>query len=127
MSTSEQMGKILMIFLQFRDQLKIYHFQTKSYARHKASDELAGVISEQMDLFMETLQGSRDNRLSITQEHVQLDNLSDEQMLTMLKYFKEWLINGIQPYLQPSDKDLANIRDEILGSVNKTLYLFSLL
>ena len=49
--TSEQIGEIAMIFLAFRDQLKIYHWQTLSYARHKASDKLVDDITDQIDRF----------------------------------------------------------------------------
>ena len=125
----EQIGEILMIFLAFRDQLKIYHFQTASYSRHKAADELVGVITDQMDRFMETLQGSRDVRLVLTSRNstIKFVNQMDENVSELLGAFKTWLISGLSDMLQPFDKDLSNIRDEMLGSVNKTIYLFTLL
>jgi hypothetical protein len=127
--TPEQIGEIAMIFLSFRDQLKIYHWQTTSYARHKAADRLISSMTEQIDRFMETLQGSRDTRLVLTPESgtIKFKNQGDENAIEILVAFKGWLSNGLSSMLQPFDKDLSNIRDEMLGSVNKTIYLFSLL
>lgn len=126
---SEQIGEIAMIFLAFRNQLKIYHWQTTSYARHKASDRLISSITEQIDRFMETLQGSRDTRLVLTSQSgtISFNNQKDDNATEILVAFKEWLSDGLSSILQPFDKDLSNIRDEMLGSVNQTIYLFSLL
>ena len=65
MTTQTQIGEIAMILLSFRDQLKIYHWQTTSYSRHKASDKLVDIMTSQIDKFMETLQGSRNLRMII--------------------------------------------------------------
>jgi hypothetical protein len=127
MSTSKKLGEIALIFLSFINQLKIYHFQTRSYARHKASDGLVNIISDQMDRFMETMQGSRDMRIKMTSSsYVKLVNQNDTDIVNVLKVFKTWLVSGLVIYLDSNDKDLLNIRDEILGTVNKTLYLFTL-
>ena len=127
--TPEQIGEIAMIFLAFRNQLKIYHWQTTSYSRHKASDKLGLVISGQIDRFMETLQGSRDTRLVLTSRHdtIKFTNQKDEEATTILVAFKNWLMDGLPAMLQPLDKDLSNIMDEMLASVNQTIYLYSLL
>lgn len=53
---SIQIGKIAIIFLSFRDQLKIYHWQTSVYTRHVAADKLFDVLEDQIDRFMEVLQ-----------------------------------------------------------------------
>ena len=125
----EQIGEIAMIFLAFRNQLKIYHWHTTSYARHKASDRLISSITEQIDRFIETLQGSRDTRLVLTSQSgtISFNNQKDDNATEILVAFKEWLSDGLSSILQPFDKDLSNIRDEMLGSVNQTIYLFSLL
>jgi hypothetical protein len=125
----EQIGEIAMIFLAFRNQLKKYITGRLSYARHKASDRLISSITEQIDRFMETLQGSRDTRLVLTSQSgtISFNNQKDDNATEILVAFKEWLSDGLSSILQPFDKDLSNIRDEMLGSVNQTIYLFSLL
>ena len=78
---------------------------------------------------METLQGSRDIRLSLTSKSgtIKLKNQKDDNVTKILIAFKNWLSDGLSSMIQPFDKDLSNIRDEMLGSVNHTIYLFSLL
>lgn len=128
MTSAEQIGEIALIFLAFRDQLKIYHWQTHSFARHKAADGLVGIITEKMDTFMETIQGSRNMRLKLDSrsKSIQFDNIDDDGIVGLLGAFKKWLSIDLQSYLKPFDTDLGNIRDEILGNVNKAIYLFSL-
>lgn len=124
----EKIGEIAMIFLAFQNHLKIYHWQTESYSRHMATNELVGIITEQIDRFMETLQGSRDTRLVISSKDsmIKFVNQKDENATMLLLSFKNWLLKGLPDMLQPFDKDLSNIRDEILSNINKTIYLFSL-
>jgi len=119
-------GEIALHMMFFRDQLKIYHWQTKSYSRHIASDSLVDNISEKMDTFIEVIQGSRGKRLSIPNNRQNLKNFTDANIIRLLKDFREWLIIGIIQYLNDTDTELLNIRDEILADVNKCLYLFTL-
>jgi hypothetical protein len=126
--TSKQIGEIAMILLSFRDQLKLYHWTTKSYSRHKASDKLVNVMTDQIDRFMETLQGSRNNRILLTSKSAKIKfvNQKDENAIELLEEFKIWLLNGLSKILKPTDTDLYSIRDEMLSIVNQTIYLFSL-
>ena len=120
-------GEIAIIFLNFRDSMKIYHWQTMSYARHKASDKLLKNISENIDKFIEVMQGCRNERLVLpVNNEMKLDNQSDSTALSLLNSFKKWLQFNLGGYLKKEETDLFNIRDEILADVNQTLYLFSL-
>lgn len=128
MSTSTEIGEIAMILLSFRDQLKIYHWQTRSYACHKAADKLVGTMTDQMDRFLETLQGSRNLRMVVPKKrpYITFENHTDVTIIVLLNEFKKWLNTKLPDKLKPMDNDLRNIRDEILGSVNQSLYLFTL-
>ena len=128
MSTPEEIGEIAMILLAFHDQLKIYHWQTHSYSRHKASDNIIHTMTDQIDRFMETLQGSRNMRMIIPHKKrsICFENRTDTSILVIMNEFKKWLHVNLPNKLKPMDDDLRNIRDEILGSVNRTLYLFTL-
>ena len=112
--------------MSFRDQLKIYHWQTKSYSRHIASDSLVNSVSDKMDTFIEVIQGSRGKRLSVPNNRYSIRNLTDGNIIRFLKDFKEWLVIELIEYLEDTDTDLLNIRDEIIADINKCLYLFTL-
>ena len=123
---SNSVGEIAAIFLNFRDNMKIYHWQTHSYARHKASDKLVDRMSDKMDKFVEVMQGCRDERVVMPAQNVHLDNQNDNTIIELLKNFRRWLQAVLPRYLQQEETDLFNIRDEILSDVNQALYLFSL-
>ena len=90
---SIQIGEIAMIFLSFRDQLKIYHWQTSVYARHVAADKLFDALEDQIDRFMEVLQGTRNLRIQLTAKsgNVKYSNQSDDDANAILLSFKNWL------------------------------------
>ena len=116
------MEEIVSIFLQFQITLKIYHWRTNSYSRHKASDSLIGSLNSHIDKFVEVMQGSRDKKISFSKKgRVDIINVNDKDIITVLKEFKAWF-----EALPLPEKDLQNIREELLADVNQTLYLFTL-
>ena len=119
-------GEIALIFIYIRDQLKLYHWMTKSYARHKSSDALVDSLSEKMDKFIETIQGIHSKRLSIpkNRNNMTFKNENDNSIIVILEQFKEWLIFELPKFIK-KNTDLLNIRDDILSDVNNTLYLFT--
>ena len=122
------LGNIAIIFLGIRDNVKLYHWQTKSYSRHKASDKLSNSLGELMDKFLEVMQGSRNKRIQIGNGlPLLIKNQTDASIVETLKQFREWLIkkDGLPSFLTKNDTELLNIRDEILEAVNQTLYLFT--
>ena len=123
-----EMGKIAIMFLTVRDQMKLYHWQTHSYARHKASDKFVSRLTEKIDAFMEEIQGSRGMRLTLPEKtrKIELENMTNGEAVSFLQNFSKWLQDKLPKLLKKSDSDLLNLRDEILGLTNNTLYLFTL-
>jgi len=125
----------LLTFMAILDQIKLYHWQTISYARHKATDELHGNLSSLVDKFIETLHGriSYDNNtpnyrimLNDDKSSIFLKNTKDSKGGELLKNIKNYLESNELKKILDNNTDLQNIRDEMLGSVNQTNYLFSL-
>jgi hypothetical protein len=123
-----KIGEIAMYFLYVRDQLKIYHWTTETYSRHIASDSFVDKLTNNMDKFMEIIQGSENKRMVLTKKtkEISFDNENDKSIIKVLNDFSDWLINKLPAYLPKKNTDLINIRDDILGDVNNTLYLFTL-
>jgi hypothetical protein len=128
MKYSENIGKIALTFLDMINQLKLYHWRTTSFSRHKASCELLSDITSITDNIIETMQGSKKQRLEIPDNFntITLNNHTDNSMEELIIYFKEWLIEKFPLYLDENDTDILNLRDELLQVLNKTLYLFTL-
>ena len=50
-------GEILHVMLILRNQVKLYHWQTMSFSRHKATDDLVTSLDTNIDKFTEAYMG----------------------------------------------------------------------
>ena len=120
-------AEIVCLMMTLRDQIKIYHWQTLSFPRHKATDELVDKLDDNIDKFVEVYMGKYGRpKLSGRTSTIKIRNFHDKEASTLLKSAIIWLTNKLPRHLKNTDTDLLNIRDEILGDLNQTLYLFTL-
>jgi DNA-binding ferritin-like protein len=121
--------------MQTRDVLQIYHWNTKSYARHKASDDLVQGLTTQMDKFVEVYMGINTKENIIINKKITLKNYNDTQisnsLIDLLNYLEDLTLESRdKTYLRKSKarvtSDLLNIRDDMMNEIHKTLYLFTL-
>jgi hypothetical protein len=118
--------EIIQVLMTYRQQLHIYHWQTQSYARHKASDELLGKLSDFIDKFMEIYFGKY-GKVNITVPIIiKLENMNDAQAVTYLDVMMAYFEDALPVYLDAKDTDLVNLRDEVLAGVKQTKYLYTL-
>jgi hypothetical protein len=108
--------------------IKLYHWQTSSYPRHKATCDLLATVLPLIDTFVETYMGryqrpSFESGFKMTVQELK-DN--DDSAPSLIKDYIFYLKNDLPKYVDDNDTDLLNIRDEILSNLNKTLYLFTL-
>jgi len=114
-------------FLQFRDQVKLYHWQTKVYARHIATDTILEKIEKNIDSFVEVYIGKYGRpRLTGTNATLHLQNLTEAGAARLIKAAIKYLQGTLTKSLQALDSDLINIRDEMITDLNQLLYLFTL-
>lgn len=122
-------GEVALKMIFYRDQLKFYHWAgTDLYSRHIASDSLINSLTDKLDKFIEIMQGSENKKLILSKTSMIFTVETDISVVKLLENFKVWLSNVLPTLLNSSrpNTDLLNIRDDILGDVNKTLYLFTL-
>lgn len=117
-----KLGELAIHFLHVTNKLKMYHWSTKSYSRHIASQNLYDSLSENIDKFMETIQGIENKPVLVSNQSITFTNETDDSIVLFLKQFAKWL----KAILPKKDTELSNIRDDMLNDVNKTLYLFTL-
>lgn len=112
--------------LTLHNQLKIHHWQTKSYAEHQALGGAYDAFTDMIDEFIEVLMGKY-GRIKgadgFTIELKEYDNISTNDFVD--KYI-DYLVNELPKGLEESDTDLLNIRDEMLAQLNKLKYLLTL-
>jgi len=116
-------------FLEILLMVKLYHWKTHSYATHKATDQLYDDLNDHVDKFIEVLLGKTQKRTNLLNKHkISLIDLTTiEELKLQIERFKYFLV-GLTTnkfILQMSNTDLLNIRDEILGDLNKFLYLLT--
>ena len=114
-------------FFSIQINLKLYHWQTNSYARHIATDSILTKIDPLIDTFIEIYQG-KFGKISTGSTNITLRTLTDDETASdFLSKCINYLNNIIEEdvNMSTSDTDLLNIRDEMVGLLNQTLYLFS--
>lgn len=120
-------GSDIQFFFQMREQIKLYHWQTKSYARHKATDSVIDSLDEHIDKYVEVYMGKYGRpRMTPRTNTIKVGNLSEGSIVKFIKTCINGLVNDLTDGLKPTDNDLVNIRDEIMGELNQLLYLFTL-
>jgi hypothetical protein len=117
-------GDIVMCLLTLRNQIKLYHWQTKSFARHTATDALTTALDTTIDAFVESYMG-RYGRPKVSGS-IKLHNFSESAARTFVAQQTAYLTKVLPKKLKSTDTDLLNLRDEILAELTKVLYLFTL-
>lgn len=112
--------------IALQEQVRIFHWQTKSYSEHKALGELYESLSELIDEFVEVYFGKFGRRIETSGISIELINYEQGASVRLMDTAVTFLTNEISIGLSEDDTDLLNIRDEILGAVNKTKYLLTL-
>ena len=118
------MEHIILKLLQFQNQMKIYHFQTNLYSRHVAADKLVENRSTKLDLIAEILQFQHPIKLK-KNSVIKLQNLNDEDIVEYLNGMVTWLNTKFLKKVT-NKPEILTVRDELLGDVKQTLYLFNL-
>lgn len=118
--------KIVVPLVQFQQQLRIFHWQTESYAQHKALGKAYEALDELIDSFVETFMGKY-GRLKSTEGNytITLTNLEGNDIVKTIDEFLAYL-ETYETELEENDTDLFNIRDEIKGECNTLKYLLTL-
>jgi hypothetical protein len=117
--------EVTLVFFEMLLMVKLFHWKTHSFARHKATDELYESLNEHMDTFIEVLLGKTGKRIQMgNTKSVNLVDLDSPAKLkakseSFKRYLSEMAIPG-------ANSDLLNIRDEILADMNKFTYLLTL-
>lgn len=117
-------GDIVTHLLTIRNQVKLYHWQTGSFARHKATDDLTAALDLNIDAFVESYMG-RYGRPKVSGS-IKLHNFSESAAKAFVAKETKYLETELPRKIGKGDSDLLNLRDTILGDLTKVLYLFTL-
>jgi len=117
------MDQVVMQLVQMEQQMRIFHWQTKSHARHKAFGKVYSNLGDLIDTFAEAWMG-RNGRVRVTGP-IELQDIGGD-VEGIINGYIDTLISMTDTLDSQRDTDLLNIRDEILGEFNKLKYLLTL-
>jgi hypothetical protein len=127
MHSNRDKNMFVKVFLEILNMVKLYHWRTRSYSEHKATDDLYSNLNSHMDTFVEILMGKDESRIRMLEKKIKLIDLSNTHDFKEKIYgFRQFLIDMNMHLNANNDSDLLNIRDEILGDINQFLYLLTL-
>lgn len=109
-------GKLIGTLFYSRDVMHIAHLQTTSFAEHKALNGYYDGILDLTDNFSEVYFG-RFKRVEIV--------IPEAKNMDAISHLKE-MQSTIDTERNNYPSELQNILDEMLGLINKTLYLLTL-
>lgn len=109
-------AKLIGLLFQSRDIIHIAHLQTRSFAEHKALDGYYSGILDLTDSFTEKYFG-RNGRVEFV-----IPESKNQDAVTHLKELRAVIEAERDNYTT----DLQNIMDDMIGHVNETLYLLTL-
>jgi len=118
---------IITTLLTLQSQLRVLHWQTKSYAEHQALGGLYESLDGQIDEFVETFSGRYGVPAAKDSYKLTLVNYKDNAgVVEILDQAISYMTKEVPALLKSEDTDLLNIRDEMVGAINKTKYLLRL-
>jgi DNA-binding ferritin-like protein len=114
------------MFIEMLNVVKLYHWKTHSFAKHKATDELYTQLNEHIDKFVEVLLGKDESRIKNWESRMVIPQSNNvREFKDRIYQYREFLIDLNRHVDEKRDSDLLNIRDEILGDINQFLYLLT--
>lgn len=121
------MTSLMSTFLGIQSQFKVFHWQTQSYSKHIAYGSIYDTLGDLSDQFIEVYMGKY-GRLALEGEadSILLGNIGEINIEDFLETICEFLLSLNNKLDNTRDSDLLNLRDEMLGAINKLKYLLTL-
>jgi len=93
-SRNKRNAYIVKKFLEMLNMVKLYHWKTRSYSQHKATDELYERLNKHIDEFVEVLLGKENRRVKMIEKSLRiLDNNTSRAFKNNIYEFREFLVN----------------------------------
>lgn len=117
-------SSIIKFLFELQHVIKLYHWNTTSYAQHMATDRTITSILPLIDQFVEIYLGKNKKMDSNEKLNITITNYNEKKFLDYAQKSIDALID--MKLDSKKDTDLLNIRDELVASLNTMLYLFKL-
>jgi hypothetical protein len=118
----ELIKKLVQIQLQF----KFLHWQTYGDAKHRLYGKIYDKLGDLIDKFTETMMGKYGRPEFDSEFGIMFQDISALSMQNFIDGITEFFVGMSDQLDSRYDTDLLNIRDEMLGLINKSKYLLTL-
>jgi hypothetical protein len=100
--------EIILSFFFTRDNIKIYHWNTKNYSKHESTGKYVEFLNNQIDVFVESMLKDKRPRIE-PNSCIELKVLNDKSIIPFVKDFRNWLYTieeygDIIPLITETDK-----------------------
>jgi DNA-binding ferritin-like protein len=112
-----EVGDLILTLLHSATNTHILHWQTKSYAQHKALQTFYEELPGKVDDLVEAIQGKFDSTLEFPATYHTPADTGKRELHELSEYFEE------KRKVLPQDSEIQNIADEIQQLIDSTLYL----
>ena len=119
-------SEVIAKLVQIQNQFRFMHWQTQSYAKHKAYGKIYEDLTDLIDGFVESCMGKHGRPEYLGGLTLEFEDLSEISLQQFVDDTVDFLISFDQLFDEVTDSDLLNVRDEMLQLINKGKYLFTL-
>lgn len=112
--------------VQIQVQWKFLHWQTYGDAKHRLYGEIYDGLGDLIDDFTETMMGKNGRPEFEPEFMLTFQDISAISIQNFVDGITEFLVGMSDQLDSRYDTDLLNLRDEMLGLINKSKYLMTL-
>lgn len=118
--------ELILKMVQIQTQFKFLHWQTHGDAKHRLYGDIYDKLGDLVDEFAEILMG-KNGRVEFEPEFsIMFQDISSLNIQDFIDGIVEFLVSITDELDERYDTDLLNLRDEMLGMINKSKYLLTL-
>ena len=112
--------------VQIQNQFRFLHWQTTFDAKHKAYGKVYDRLGDLIDDFVEGMMGKYGRPKFSEEFSIMFQDIDKLSMQNFVDGICEFLLSMTEGLDSKVDTDLLNLRDEMMGSLNKLKYLLTL-
>lgn len=118
--------ELVLKLMQTQIQFKFMHWQTMGDAKHRLYGDIYDKLGDLIDEFTETMMGKYGRPEFEPEFNLVFKDSSVIKMQTFMDETTDFLVSISDSLDSKYDTDLLNIKDEMLGLINKSKYLLTL-
>ena len=118
--------ELILKLVQIQNQFRFLHWQTFGYSKHKAYGKIYENLGDLIDTFTESIMGKYGRPEFESEFSIMVQDIKVMNIQNFLDGITEFLVGMTDQLDTRYDTDLLNLRDEMLGEINKLKYLLTL-